>query len=53
MTFDRGKVKRAILIEECSGLEHLKREATFWVDILKKTVKKMDTGRPEMLKEQK
>ena len=51
MTFDRGKVKRAILIEECSGLEHLKREATFWVDILKKTVKKMDTGRPEMLKE--
>ena len=51
MNFDRGKVKRAILVEECGSLGHLKREAIFWIDILKKTVKKMDTGRPEMLKE--
>ena len=51
MTFNKGTVKKTIRIEKCSGLGHLKRELVFWEDILKKSLKKADTGRPEMLKE--
>ena len=51
MTFNKGTVKKTIRIEKCSGLGHLKRELVFWEDILKKSLKKADTGKPEMLKE--
>lgn len=51
MTFNKGTVKKTIRIEKCSGLGHLKRELVFWEDILKKSLKKADTVRPEMLKE--
>ena len=51
MTFNKGTVKKTIRIEKCSGLGHLKRELVFWEVILKKSLKKADTGRPEMLKE--